>query len=180
MDKKSLRAELRRLQDSFLVAGGAVSDSESIWRALEHKEAFAAAKTVLIYMDIPGEVPTGDFIRKWRGEKRFVIPLVSGDSLLLKEYDPDRLVEGYKGILEPSEDAVDVSPEELDLALVPGVAFSRMEDGRCLRMGRGKGFYDRLLPSLSCPSVGVGFGFRWLDVLPVDPWDVTLDDGVGD
>lgn len=104
--------------------------------------------------------------------KRFVLPLVVGDRLVLKEYTgPESLVPGYRGIFEPSADAITVSPEEIDFAVIPGVAFDR----KCRRMGRGKGFYDRLLPQVGCMKVGVGYDCQLLDGIPTDPWDVPLD-----
>ena len=123
-----------------------------------------------LYMDIPGEVPTGDFIRKWYSTKRIVIPRVNGEQLDLCEYDPQKIQEGYKGILEPAAEATIVNPEEIELALVPGVAFTHSG----ARLGRGKGFYDRLLPKLKCPCIGIGFSFRWVDEIPTDPWDAPL------
>ena len=86
----------------------------------------------------------------------------------------DRLQPGYKGILEPTPDATPVSPGEIELALIPGVAFAG-ERGAFSRLGRGKGFYDRLLPSLRCPKVGICYPFRLVDSLPTDPWDIPLD-----
>lgn len=184
MTKKELRSLLKRKEREFLASGSALMETAAVWSAVEASPEFTKADTVLIYMDIPGEVPTRGFIERWRFSKSFVIPLVVGESLVLKSFDPDCLTEGYKGILEPSADAEDIAPDQVDLALVPGVAFSRGDvkafpecitaPGEVFRMGRGKGFYDRLLPSLRCRCMAVGFSFRWLDELPLDPWDAAL------
>lgn len=184
MTKSELRSEMKRKEKDFLASGASVDETRDIWAAIEGSADFQRAGTVLIYMDIPGEVPTGDFITRWSGVKRFVIPLVCGDELLLKYYDPERLVSGYRGILEPSADAEDVPVEAVELALVPGVAFVRPDGtafpqcvaapGEVFRMGRGKGFYDRLVPKLKCRCMAVGYSFRWVDALPLDPWDAPL------
>ena len=163
---------MKKLEADFLASGGAAKETEEIWRRIEQTGAFAHASTILLYMAIEGEVPTENFIRKWHGSKRIAIPKVNGESLLLYEYDPEKLQPGYKGIAEPAGDAVQIGPEEVDLALVPGVAFTRKGG----RMGRGKGFYDRLLPAMDCPKIGIGFSFRWLEDLPADPWDAALTD----
>lgn len=183
--------------------------AESIWRQVEAMPEFAAAARVLIYMSIPGEVPTREFIARWHGRKQFVLPRVCRESYLeLHEYDPRWLVSGYRGIEEPSIDAPLVAPSDIDLALIPGVAFARginsgsvasrddfahevnsvaSEDfdvisrGTAIagnsgvwRLGRGGGFYDRLLPQLNCPTVGICFSYRLVDSLPLDPWDAPL------
>lgn len=184
MTKQELRAYMKSQERAFLASDRCGSEASALWAEVELSQEFRAARCVLIYMDIPGEVPTRDFMDRWAGKKRFLLPLVVGDSLELRAYDPSRLVEGYMGIAEPSADSEIAFPEDVDLALVPGVAFCR-EDGtgfpQCVtksgtvyRMGRGKGFYDRLLPSLRCRCMGVGFSFRWVGALPLDPWDSPL------
>ena len=170
MTKQELRRLMKEAQADFLASGKAEAESAALWNAVENSDEFRTAATVLIYMDIPGEVPTADFIWKWRDQKEFLIPRVCGENLELCTWDPEKLVAGYRGILEPSDDAEKRAPETVQLALIPGVAFSK--DG--LRLGRGKGFYDRLLPKLHCICAGIGFSFRWLDEIPHDSWDVPV------
>lgn len=148
--------------------------SREIWARVEATDAFRGAGTVLLYMSIKGEVMTSEFIRKWSGTKKIALPLVDGDTLVLKAYDPSRLKEGYRGIIEPSDDAEDIDVTKIDLAIVPGAAFA-INGGKVLRLGRGGGFYDRLLPLLDCPTVGVCYACRVLKDIPTDPWDIALD-----
>lgn len=169
---------MRRRQREFLEgAASAEAQSAAIWERLEAMPAFWAADCVLLYMAMPGEPLTEAFIGRWHGRKRIVLPVVVGDGLELREYDPELLKEGYMGIWEPSEAALPVNPSEVDLAVVPGVAFAPM-DGAVVRLGHGGGFYDRLLPRLDCPLIGVGYSFRLVDSLPADPWDVRLDGAI--
>ncbi len=149
-------------------------DDSAVWSAaimdkIAALDEFQRAKTVLAYWPLPGEVDTTSLVTS--GQKRFILPVVDGDDLLLKEYDPTRMKEGAFGILEPDESAETVTPEEIDLAIIPGVAFS--PDG--MRLGRGRGFYDRLLGSLHCTKAGVAFPFQMFDELPADPWDRPMD-----
>lgn len=65
----------------------------------------------------------------------------------------------------------DIVLRKIDLAIIPGRAFT--VDG--YRLGRGKGYYDRLIPRLSCKTIGVAFDCQIFDTLPVDDWDVRLD-----
>jgi len=173
MTKGEIRAEMKRREALFSPVS-AERETEEIWNGIEESESFRLARTILSYMAIAGEVPTVRFMQKWMGVKRFAIPLVAGDSLEFREYDPDRLVQGYMGIQEPSADSPVIFPYEIDLAIVPGVAFARV-GGKLWRMGRGKGFYDRTLPLLKCRKTGVFFSFRLLDEIPVDSWDLPLD-----
>ncbi|MCQ2182839.1 MAG: 5-formyltetrahydrofolate cyclo-ligase [Bacteroidales bacterium] len=168
--KKEIRLEMRRRESEFRDWD---SETELIWRSVESTAEFQEASCVMIYMAMPGEVPTKAFIDKWRGVKRFAIPLVEGDGMRLCEYDPEKLVSGYRGIVEPSSEAVGISPGEVQLALVPGVAFS-IDGDKVWRLGRGKGFYDRFLPSLNCPRFGIFFSFRVLDSIPLEEWDLPL------
>lgn len=146
-------------------------DAMEFWRKVEASKEFRSADTILIFMAMPDEIPTREFIEKWRCGKRFAIPRVKGENLELKEYNPDFLSPGYKGIPEPTDEAADISPDEIDFALIPGTAFDR--NGH--RMGRGKGFYDRLLPQLHCPTMAVCQEWRIVDEVPTDPWDIRID-----
>ena len=146
--------------------------ARAVWSAAEMMPEFMAAGTVLIYCALPDEVPTAEFIERWTGKKRIVVPLVVGETLSLKEYDPAKMHTGYAGILEPDSDAEEVDPEMIEMAFIPGVAFDR----RGNRLGRGKGFYDRLLPALKCPLAGICRDFQIVeDGIPADPWDRSVD-----
>lgn len=177
MTKKETRAAAKAAFEEWTSAcpEGPQNASESIWQQVEASSEFRSASTVLVYMSIRGEVLTRDFIDRWHTRKRIAIPLVKGDTLTLKLYDPSRLVEGYRGIIEPSDDAEEIATSEIDLAIVPGAAFKKQADGQVLRLGRGGGFYDRLLPLLNCPAFGVCYSCRLMDDIPTDPWDRPLD-----
>jgi len=158
-----------------LVRGNPDEPVSLFWRGIEKSDAFASASTILCYMSISGEVPAMEAIQRWSAYKTIALPLVRGEMLELRKYHPEKLVRGYKNILEPSMDAELLAPSDIELAFVPGVAFCR-KDGRVLRLGRGGGFYDRLLPLMTCRKVGVCFDYRELDDIPIDPWDAVLDD----
>lgn len=145
--------------------------SDIILSRLEEMESFKSSDSVLIYHALPDEVQTAAFLDRWCDAKQIVIPLVKGNDLILKRYDRFKIVPGYKGIPEPTDDAMTILPSEIDLAVIPGVAFDRC----CNRLGRGKGFYDRLIPSLKCPLIGLGFDFQVVDQVPVEIFDRKLD-----
>ena len=60
---------------------------------------------------------------------------------------------------------------DIDLAVIPGMAFDR--DGH--RLGRGKGFYDKLLPGIKCRKIGLCFSFQLADSVPIEPHDIVMD-----
>ncbi len=169
--KNNLRELMRSRRREWELSGSPQEASERIRSRIEALDEFKAARSVLLYSSIPGEVPTGEWLERWYPAKRLVLPRVSGESLDLREYGPGSMQAGYLGIMEPSEEAGLVSPGEIDLAIVPGVAFD--SSGR--RLGHGGGFYDRLLPLLDCPKVGVALEYRLVDEVPSDNHDAPVD-----
>ena len=92
--------------------------------------------------------------------------------LELREYDPLKLAPGAFGILEPGEDSALVDPSEIELAVLPGMAFDRCGS----RLGRGKGYYDRFLACIeemgAQPElVGVCPYGHLLPDIPTEPHD---------
>jgi 5-formyltetrahydrofolate cyclo-ligase len=148
--------------------------SAEVLASLESRRDFREAATVLLYHSLPDEVRTWDFVDRWCGSKRVLLPVVVGDDLELRLYTGrDSLRLGMYNILEP------VGPlftdyDSIDLAVIPGVAFTR--DG--VRLGRGKGYYDRLLPRINSPKIGICFPFQILDFIPTESFDVRMDDVV--
>lgn len=79
---------------------------------------------------------------------------------------------GSFGIMEPQADAF-TDYEQIDLILVPGMAFDRHGH----RLGRGKGYYDRFLSQAKdCYKIGVCFPFQLVDEVPTDEHDVRMDE----
>ena len=119
------------------------------------------------------EVQTHDFVNRWYKEKRLLLPCVDGDDLRLRQYTgPECMQAGEQfGIGEPTgPEFTDL--ESIDMIIVPGVAFDR--EGN--RMGRGRGFYDRLLSTTPHAfKVGVAFGFQMVELVPTEPFDIKMN-----
>lgn len=149
------------------------AESASILMQVEAMDSFRDASTVLLYHAMPGEVDTLPLLERWHDSKRLVLPrIISPDGMMdLRAYDPAHMKEGPMGIIEPSEECTLVSPEEIDLALVPGVAFT--PDGK--RLGHGGGFYDRILPQLHCPTVGLAFSWQIKKDVAAEGHDISVD-----
>ncbi|MFA8432924.1 MAG: 5-formyltetrahydrofolate cyclo-ligase [Marinifilaceae bacterium] len=169
--KKQIRKEIRRLK-SHVALEEKKARSAKILEKVEAILDFQEAKTIMLYWSMEDEVHTHEFVCKWAQKKRIILPCVDGDQLLLKEFKGlDTLVDGdLFGIPEP-DGPVFEKPEEIDLILVPGVAFDTKKN----RMGRGKAYYDRLLKSVDAFKLGICFDFQLLDEVPVDEHDVKMN-----
>ena len=147
--------------------------SETVMRGVEALPEFQRARVVLLYWSMADEVQTHAFVERWYKEKTLLLPCVDGDDLRLRQYTgPECMVAGEQfGIGEPSgEEWTDL--DAVELIVVPGVAFDRQNN----RMGRGRGFYDRLLKSTpNAVKIGVAYDFQILDSIPVEPHDVKMD-----
>ncbi len=137
---------------------------------------FEKAKTVMLYYGVRNEVETRGLIEKALEQgKRVVLPVSDFDS---KKITPTELqgLEDLKkaefGLMEPVEGKV-VGVKELDLIVVPGIAF----DANGARIGTGKGFYDGLLRKVSTkvPLVGLCFEENLEESLPSESHDVKMD-----
>lgn len=157
--RKSLLTELERR-----MAAAQVFD------VVERSAAFLMSDRILMYHSLPDELSTIEFINKWSDRKQFFLPRVNGVNLELLPYNRSQLRLGAFHIEEP--EGSDITPPELmELIIVPAVAFDRHGN----RIGRGKGFYDRLLAETKATTVGVGYDFQLFDEVPTEPHDTPLD-----
>jgi 5-formyltetrahydrofolate cyclo-ligase len=153
-------------------------------KVMDHP-TYAAAETVMWYVGCKSEVRTVDFIAEGLSRhQRIVVPYCTQDAegqkilgLWLLD-DINELVRGTWGILEPPQDRwqehrKQVSPNQLDVIIVPGVAF----DDRGGRLGNGAGYYDRLLSHLTSATVLIGICFQSqiVDEVQMEPHDVYMD-----
>lgn len=147
--------------------------------ALPNLPGWAKAGTVLLYISaFPEEIDTAPLLALAHAAgKRVVLPRVDRRERRLRLHlmtDPGRaLVSGVLGIPEPDAAWPEALPDRIDWALVPGVAFDEHAD----RLGRGAGYYDRLLPTLPADAVrwALCFDCQLIPRLPVEPHDIPLD-----
>lgn len=169
MDKHEIRQRVKN-NKALLLEHERVEAARSVFDRLERLAAFIMADNVLMYNSLPDELSTREFIDKWAGRKRFFLPRVNGVDLDILPYDRTRMHLGAFRIEEPDgDDLTDV--ESIDLVVVPGVAFDR----RGNRVGRGKGYYDRLLARVRSVTVGVGYDFQLVDDIDPEPHDRALN-----
>ncbi|MDJ0844315.1 5-formyltetrahydrofolate cyclo-ligase [Crocosphaera sp.] len=145
--------------------------STKICQNLQQYPLFKEAKTILAYFPIRQEP---DITTLFLTEHNWGFSRCVRKSLIWHSWQPnDPLITGKYGILEPSPNAPILTPETVDLILIPAVAC----DYKGYRLGYGGGFYDRLLNSpqwCSIPTIGIIFEFALFSQLPCDPWDQKL------
>ena len=121
------------------------------------------------FLFVFGIVPAPDGI----GQKTILLPVVKGDELELRIYAGRQNLKNGEAyhIEEPTGEAF-TAYEKIDLAIIPGVSF----DAQGNRLGRGKGYYDKLLPLLHSYNIGICYNFQVSEKLPVEPFDRRMDE----
>ncbi|MGM9840933.1 MAG: 5-formyltetrahydrofolate cyclo-ligase [Candidatus Limisoma sp.] len=130
---------------------------------------FVSARTVLAYHALPDELSTAQMLAA-AADKELYLPRVNGDELEIVAYNPASLACGAYGIQEPVGDTT-VEIESIDAVIVPAMAYDRSGN----RLGRGRGYYDRLLTGSRCRKIGFVYDCQIVDCVPTDRFDVAVD-----
>jgi 5-formyltetrahydrofolate cyclo-ligase len=166
--RRRMRAELARMTPAACAAA-----SESIRTSIPSLPRWQEARVVAAFAALPGEPDLHPF--EWCQSKTALLPRVEGEHLIFHAVEnPAQLKQGAYGVLEPDPDQCPVAdPVSAEIIFVPGLAFTA--DGR--RLGRGRGFYDRLLSTLpeSVLRVGVCFASQVVTAIPSEPHDEEVD-----
>jgi 5-formyltetrahydrofolate cyclo-ligase len=169
--RRAARERLRKLAPEARAAAG-----EEIARRVWTLPEMRAARVVLIYAALPGEVPTQAIAEEaWRRGVTLVYPRCLPEERALALHHVrahHELSRGSYGIREPAPHCPLVRVEEIDVALIPGLAWDRQGG----RLGRGAGYYDRLLahPGWRALRCGVFFAAQEMPHVTTDPWDVRM------
>ena len=172
--KRLVRQEVR-LTSGCLNLSQAEMASEVVCRLILQSDVWREADQVMLYMAIPGELDLSHLL---------AIGLETGKKIALPRYSPEKrayeacalvvlsdLVPGKFGILEPPEASQIMDTKQLDLAIVSGVAF----DGSGGRLGRGGGYFDRLLAGIPALKCGVCLDGQVRPDVPLERHDVKMD-----
>jgi len=131
-------------------------------------------RTIAIFAPLPGEVDLLPLLEIFPN-RRWIFPRVEGETLVLHEVRDllTELVEGMFGIREPVHTLPIISPSEIDAFLCPGLAFDQTGG----RLGRGRGFYDRILETARPDALKTGICFTE-QLVPTtfpEPHDIPMD-----
>jgi 5-formyltetrahydrofolate cyclo-ligase len=166
--RRLMRAELARMSPTAAAAA-----SESIRTSISSLPRWQEAQVVAAFAAMHDEPDLKPL--DWCGSKTVLLPRVDGETLVFHAVkNPTQLKPGTFGVLEPDPEQCAVAdPATAQIIFVPGLAFTT--DG--YRLGRGRGYYDRLLATLPSSLLRVGVCFPWqmVDSLPMESHDQSVD-----
>lgn len=174
--KRALRFSATSRRDS-LSPTDCLTRSQSVQARVLESSWYHNASAIALYSAVHNEVCTDDLRDDaLRVGKRLFYPRLTksynGDFVLVHSIDD--MIAGPSGIPEPSGNEILSGRTEHGLLIfVPGISFDR--EGN--RLGRGKGWYDRMLHRLGAKaiSIGLAYEFQLVDQIPVEPWDQSVD-----
>ncbi len=203
MDANSVFDEKKRLRSIAKARLKAINSEEKKAAALRlacdvgKLRSYETAELLLAFLSMPDEIDTGCIIEKAMADgKRVAVPRIEGEDIVFIELNPDWKfwpLDRWNIPAPPAEIRALSLPEILAqpcLALIPGLAF----DGKYMRLGRGKGFYDRFLAKLEAENLkqwgqgsnlqdtsidgfstcGIGYACQFFDLVPADIHDRRL------
>jgi len=169
------------------------AEDREIRRKLVEMVEASGAETVGVYVSLEKEVDTREVIEEWwKQKKRVVVPRVickeeetgargRGENGLelaaVKSWED--LEERRWGIMEPRKGLPAVKVDEVEVLVVPGLAFDRKGG----RLGRGRGYYDRLLVGAKALKIGLAYSCQVVEEVLLEKHDVRMDaviDGGGE
>jgi len=164
--RKSLILRRKNLSDKEISL-----KSAQIFNNLLKIDKVLTSKKVLLYLPINNEVETAEILDYFKNKESEIYLPAYFDcdwvfSRLITESD---LITGPFGTLQPKDRGI--FEDDLDLAIIPGVGFSR----NLIRLGYGKGLYDKLLADSGLLKVGLGYDFQIVDNLPLEQHDLRMD-----
>jgi 5-formyltetrahydrofolate cyclo-ligase len=165
IDKASLRKRMRMVRD---MVDDHLMRSVQLWAKVAELDEYQRAGSVMAFVGFNGEPDTDPLFARLGVEgKRLLLPRVEPTGIVPVDGDWP-MVKSAFGVSEPTGPQVPL--DEIDLVIVPGLAFTTAGD----RLGYGQGYYDRFLPTITAPSVGVCFVDQLVDDMPVADHDVRL------
>ena len=173
--KEEIRKELIDLRKN-LSNIEVLEKSNKIKNRLFKMKEFNDASTILFYVSYDNEVYTHEMIKDCiTNKKNVVVPItdIKNKKLIISKLESwDDLSLGAYNILEPKKEKIkEISIDELDLIIAPGVGF----DEKGNRIGHGKGCYDNLLKNSKASIIGLSFEFQIIKNIPIEKHDIPID-----
>jgi len=172
-DKSQLRLYYRQKRNIFTGTKKAKADS-SIARKIIDLPIFQKSTTIGVYVSIPEEVDThGLLIYGFNTDKTIAVPKILPRPIMtfFKIGSFDDLKTHPFGILEPNEGLAEVPINQIELVVVPGIAFDR----KGYRLGYGGGYTDWLFSQSSAYKIGIAYSFQVVEKLPRKTYDRPVD-----
>ena len=176
MEKKELRKIIRNKKRQY--SSSQLEElSLSVLSSLANNKHIQEAHIILAYHSLPDEVNTHEYIEQLVTEgKQVLLPVViDGENMIIREYSGTQdLQEGPFHIMEPIGKLFPKEKyKEIEVGIIPGMSFD--EEGN--RLGRGKGYYDRLLQEMPhLYKIGICFAFQKIKNIPTEGTDIRMDE----
>lgn len=169
--KSQLRLECRAIRKAL---GEEARDqaSRAICEQIEGWQVFQQSKTILTYMPMRTEANLTRLLKR-HPQKKWALPRILPEEnhrMVFHPYDAARLVRHTFGMAEPAPDSPVIPAGEIQLALVPGLAFDRQG----WRLGYGGGYYDRFLREFNGGSAGIVFHALLVENAPHTALDIPM------
>jgi 5-formyltetrahydrofolate cyclo-ligase len=176
-DEHKLKSDLRfKIRAALEKISPAVRAVESIDLCERLKAQIPSAHTILFFAPLPDELDIWPVLE---------LSLALGTNCALPFFDAEKKIYGARllktlatdivigkfGVREPAAACEEIALNQFDLVLVPGVAF----DLQGHRLGRGQGFYDRILAEATGIKCGLAYDFQLLEEIPTEPHDAKMD-----
>lgn len=153
-EKRAVRALIEQKRRIY-PADKIQEDSEAIMTQLERMHWFRDAQTIMLYYPIHNEVDLRPLLKRYEGQKTFLLPVTHRKSIEVRKYDGEDMMR--RGRYKVPEPQTSKWRGNIDLIIVPGVVFDTLGN----RIGRGGGFYDRFLKKhRNVHQIGVAYDFQ--------------------
>ena len=176
LNKKALRKNILEQRDRLDLSQKENWD-DLIKQNLMESRVFKDCKNIFIYIGFGSEIDTSKYIRQFLSLKKNVLvprtDIKAKSMEAVQIYNLEDLVEDKYGILEPKNDKIATRKDNIDLIILPGVAF----DASGNRVGYGGGYYDRFLEGLNknIPKVALCYNFQLVESIETEKHDIKAD-----
>lgn len=172
LNKAELREILKKERSGLTIAERQEWD-QKILNKFWQNPVYLKARKLMVYLAFGDEINTWPILdQAWADGKRVFVPKVQKypkEIIAVEINDRSDLKPSLWGIHEPISNER-TAPDQLDLVVVPGLAFNKQG----YRLGYGGGYYDRFLPQTFAYKVGFCYT-KFVREIPVAPWDQPVD-----
>ena len=173
MDKKEIRREVISKRD---LLNNKIELDEVIEKKLKDNKIYKNSKNIFIYLGFGSEINTIKYVEDFLQEgKKVIVPYTDMKNKVMYGIEINTL-DGLKknkfGILEPTDSSEVFNKEDIDLIIMPGVAFDRSGN----RVGYGGGYYDKFLSEINSdiPTIALAYDIQILEEVPSEKHDIKV------
>lgn len=171
--KNQIRNEMK-VKRRFMEKNEVAEKSHKAAEIFLNSEIYKSARVIMLYMPLGNETDTSEIIKRaFADGKSLVLPVTeekTGKITAVAFEENTFLEKGGFSVTEP-KNSVEVKKSEIDVVIVPGIAF----DKNGARVGFGKGCYDMFLADSRATKVGLCYEFQVFEEIPADLHDVKMD-----